>query len=193
MTSVYDTRAGAHAGPVPAVRMASSTNAGIGAWLILAPFLLGYAALGPALWNDVVCGLWLVVAGLTRAGGTRKNEWLSWTNAGFGAWLVIAPFVLGYAARVGTTAEGAAAADPGIVGSVNVTGAIWNDVVVGILVAILGVYSALQTRRAVRDGVAPAATAGVSAGSAHVHRAPADEVPTPTRSGVYDKDDRTGV
>jgi hypothetical protein len=154
MATVYDKDT--LAGPIPAVRMASSTNAGIGAWLILAPFILGYATIDAALWNDVVCGAWLVVAGLTRAGGTRKNEWLSWTNLGFGVWLILAPFILNYegeAAEAVLEGEAGVGADPiaGAVGVANVTGAYWNDVVVGILVAVLAAYAAMKTRQAKHD------------------------------------------
>jgi len=154
MATVYDKTA--LAGPIPAVRMASSTNAGIGAWLILAPFLLGYAAIDAALWNDVVCGAWLVVAGLARAGGTRRNEWLSWTNLGFGVWLILAPFALGYeveAAEAVIEGEGVVGANPvvGADGVANVTGAYWNNVAVGILVAVLAAYAAMKTRQAKKD------------------------------------------
>ncbi len=39
------------------VRWSSGTNLSAGAWLALAPFLLGYAHIGAAAWNDVLVGL----------------------------------------------------------------------------------------------------------------------------------------
>ena len=116
---VEDTRA------VQTVKGLSGTNAGIGIWLVLAPFVLGYSIIEAPLWNDVVCGVLIAILGIVRFGSPLTTAWASWTNAGIGAWLVIAPFVLaGY-----------------------VVSATWNDVVCGVLVVILGVVSATAAPR----------------------------------------------
>lgn len=135
------------AAPEPAVvtvKRLSATNAGTGVWLILAPFLLGYAAFPAPLYNDIVCGLLIAVLGFVRFGNPLGNVWASYTNAGIGAWLVVAPFVLTYSALAteGVVADDAAvaAADP-----VSLLPATANDIVVGILVIALGVASARAT------------------------------------------------
>jgi hypothetical protein len=107
--------------------IATNINIGTGVWLVLAPFILGYAAFAAPLWNDIVCGALIIVLGGVRRSGIMRNVGLSYTNAGIGAWLIIAPWVLPY--------EG-------------LQPAIWNDVVVGILVLIMGIWSASATRSA---------------------------------------------
>ena len=127
MTVDHDvtTRPAGDLGPVRTVKRMSGTNAGIGVWLVLAPFILGYSALQGPLWNDLTCGVLIAVLGLIRFGSPLGGVWASWTNAGIGAWLVIAPFVLdGY-----------------------VVPATWNDIVCGLLVVILAVASAQATPR----------------------------------------------
>ena len=110
---------------VRTVKGLSGTNAEIGLWVVLAPFVLGYSIIQTPLWNDIVCGVLIAILGIIRFGSPATTAWASWTNAGIGAWLVIAPFVLaGY-----------------------VVSATWNDVVCGALVVILGIASALATSR----------------------------------------------
>ncbi len=110
---------------VKTVKLASGTNAGIGVWLVLAPFVLGYSALQGPLWNDIITGVIIAALAMIRFGSPLGSVWASWTNAGIGAWLVIAPFVLGG----------------------YVVPATWNDIVTGVLVVILAVVSAQATPR----------------------------------------------
>jgi VIT1/CCC1 family predicted Fe2+/Mn2+ transporter len=106
----------------------SGFSAGLGAWLIAAPFLLAYEFPG-ATTNDIVCGLLVLVLGITRYAKPLSNVWASWTNAGIGAWLVAAPFVLlPYS-----------------------FGTFWNDIAVGLLLVVTGASSALATARYARD------------------------------------------
>jgi hypothetical protein len=60
------------------------------------------------------------------------NPSLSWTNALLGLWLVVAPFVLGY----GVAVEAEALATAGAVGGAQA--AMWNDIIVGVIVLVLG-------------------------------------------------------
>ncbi len=100
-------------------RTASGINLLAGLWLILAPFVLGYAAVTNAEYNDVVLGI--VVGILAIIGLAMTDEtWSRWVNIIAGIWLVIAPFVLGYA---GTTMA-----------------AVWNDIVLGIIVVALAAW-----------------------------------------------------
>lgn len=114
-------------GDASSAKHASGFSAGLGAWLVIAPFLLGYIT--PAsFWNDIVCGLIVLALGVLRYGKPLENVWASWTNAGIGAWLVIAPFVL-------------LPFD---------AGALWNDVVVGILLILSSTASAMAVSRSPR-------------------------------------------
>lgn len=110
---------------IQSAKIATNTNIGIGVWLILAPFVLGYSGLPAPMWNDVVCGVLIVVLGGIRTSGILQNVGLSYTNAGIGAWLIAAPFVLGYS---------------------NLPAPMWNDIAVGVLVLVLGIWSAQATR-----------------------------------------------
>jgi hypothetical protein len=109
--------------------IATNINIGTGVWLVIAPFVLGYAALQAPLWNDIVCGALIVVLAGIRRSNISRNEGLSYVNAGIGAWLIIAPWILAYG---------------------DYQPAIWNDVAVGILVLIMGIWSASATRDATR-------------------------------------------
>lgn len=106
----------AHAsGPI---RLTSSLNVILGAWLIIAPFVFNSST--PAFWNDIVVGaLVLILAAVRISKPQPSTRAASWTNAGLGVWLVIAPFVLNY----------------------SVPAAGWNDIVVGILIAGFALWS----------------------------------------------------
>ena len=95
----------------------------LGAWEFLASFILGYSAKAGALWDAIILGIALVVlagwAALSNQATTAKS--LSWINTILGVWLVIAPFIVGYS---------------------KLAGALWNDIIVGILVAVLSVWAA---------------------------------------------------
>ncbi len=99
-----------------------------GVWELLAPFILSYSQTKTAMWDAIIIGIVLVVlgawAGLANEVGTVKA--LSWVNAVLGLWLVIAPFILAYS---------------------GVAAAMWNDIIVGIIVLVLGVWAA-QTAKA---------------------------------------------
>lgn len=100
------------------VKTASGINLTLGAWLVIAPFLLGATA--PATWNDVLAGLAvLALAGTRIAKPAASTTSISWINLSIGVWLIIAPFVLGYSSQV----------------------AIWNDVIVGVLLVMFGWWS----------------------------------------------------
>lgn len=105
---------------------ASAFNIVAGFWLIVAPFLLGYSELGLAVRNDVLVGVVVLVLAWARASSPREIPGLSWFNALLGLWLIAAPFVLGYD---------------------SVAAARWNDVSVGLIVAVLATWSAASRLR----------------------------------------------
>lgn len=69
----------------------------IGLWLVVAPLLMAYGGgfTGVAAWNSYLAGAALIVIplmGLTAS--LPRREWLV---LALGVWLVVAPFVLGFA------------------------------------------------------------------------------------------------
>ncbi len=99
-----------------------------GLWEILAPFIIGYSATTGAMVDAIIFGILLLGLGLWAAlvntSGTIKG--LSWVNAVLGLWVLLAPFILGYS---------------------KTTGAMVNDLIIGILVVILGIWAALAAAR----------------------------------------------
>ncbi len=94
----------------------------VGLWLIVSPFLLGYAGNAVALWDSIIIGIVIGAIALVRAYSTGASFWLSWFSFVLGLWLIIAPYVLSYS---GLNFEH------------------WNTTLVGIVVASLSAWSAL--------------------------------------------------
>lgn len=107
------------------VKVVSGTNIVAGLWLLIAAFVLGYAGIAAALWNEILVGAAIAVLAWLRVSNPTQRAGLSWTNVVLGLWLIGAPFILGYA---GTAA------------------AMWNEVIIGLVVASLGTWSALVTK-----------------------------------------------
>jgi SPW repeat len=97
----------------------------LGLWLIVAPFALFYRGISAALWDNVIVGIIIAVLAGWRALGKESVRMTvtSWVVALLGLWTLVAPFALRYA------------------GNAN---AMWNNVIVGIVVAILATYRALD-------------------------------------------------
>ncbi len=94
----------------------------VGVWVVIAPFVLGYASTSAALWNDIIVGVAVVILAAASAmskaeGGVRTMDWI---NAVLGLWLILAPFILGYSA---------------------VTAALWSDIVAGVVILVLSVWA----------------------------------------------------
>ncbi len=107
------------------VRTANGLDVLAGIWLIFAPFILGYSAVTAAVWNDIIVGIVVAVLAISRT--TRegiKVAWPSWVNVVIGIWLIFAPFILGYSF---------------------VSAALWNDIILGIIVAALATWGGVST------------------------------------------------
>ena len=112
-------------------------NALLGLWLIAAPFVFGVPT--TAMWNAVIVGALIAILGgynyyLTTQ-GQEVNVSVAALNVLLGLWVIVAPFVF----------------QPGTV-------ALWNDVIVGALVAIFGGYNAYEANRAGGSTSQPAET-----------------------------------
>lgn len=103
-----------------------------GLWEIIAPFAIGYSSTSAAMVDAIILGVLLlglgIWAALVNTSGTIKI--LSWINAVLGLWLVVAPFALSYS---------------------GVSGATVNDIIVGIVVIILGVWAAVVPGRSTTE------------------------------------------
>ena len=64
-----------------------------GAWLILSPFVLPTNYPTAAAWNDVICGIVvLVLMGLKSA--IWQWRWCTWVGIALGLWILFAPWIL---------------------------------------------------------------------------------------------------
>jgi len=104
-------------------RIASSLNVIAGIWLIISPFILSFNGLQPALWNTLIVGIIVVILAGIRAGNPTLYVGLSWLNLLLGIWLIVAPFLLMYS---------------------GFQVPLWNDIILGIIVGVLALWSALE-------------------------------------------------
>ena len=132
-------------------QFASGFNVLAGIWLIIAPWVLGYAVLQGAVWNDVIIGIAVFVLACVRVFAAARFASISWINFVLGAWLIIAPFVISYGVGGGDVGAGAAgnagAVSAGAAGSANAGVAMWNDIIVGIIVIALAAVSVGANRK----------------------------------------------
>ncbi|WP_243030420.1 SPW repeat protein [Thermus altitudinis] len=89
-------------------------NLVLGVWLILSPWLLGFSGTPAAMWNAVLVG---VVVGLMALMHLRGGPmWEEWVSVVLGVWLILSPWILGFS---------------------GMGNAMWNAVIVGLLVGAL--------------------------------------------------------
>ncbi len=110
--------------------VASVINILAGLWLIASPWIYagsravqglpgGAAPIGA--WNSVIVGIVVALFAVIRLSSGAATAPLSWVNAALGAWMIAAPWVIGYAGDPVRT---------------------WNSVIVGIIVLIMAIISA---------------------------------------------------
>lgn len=93
----------------------------LGLWLLLSPFVVGYAV-DAALWNPMIAGGAVLILALLRARLSQVPS-LWFLNLLPGAWLLMAPFLFDYIGQ----------------------GAFWNSIITG----VLGLVFAARSRGAV--------------------------------------------
>jgi SPW repeat len=103
-------------------------NLVLGLWLAISPWILSYAHESTPAWNAHVVGVIIAVAALAALAAFQK--WEEWVNVALGAWLIASPFILGFSA---------------------ISAALWNQLVVGLLVLVLAAWAAMaETDRTIR-------------------------------------------
>lgn len=111
-------------------RWASAGNVLAGLWLILAPFVLNFEGADAAQWNHIIVGAAVLILAAIRAFDPDERESLSWMNVVLGLWMIVSPFLLGYA---------------------NVNDAQTNSLIVGVVILALAAFSAYETNEAHRQ------------------------------------------
>jgi hypothetical protein len=70
----------------------------LGLWLFISPWAMSYAADIPiAAWNAYLCGAAIVV--FAAVAMYMPKVWEEWINMAFGVWMIISPWVLGFASH----------------------------------------------------------------------------------------------
>jgi hypothetical protein len=93
---------------------ASWINVLLGIWVIISPFVVQFAQLPAAMWNNVIVGIVIALLALIRTSAPRQTGW-SWANVILGIWMIISPFVIG----------------------VMTTAIVWNNIILGIVIALI--------------------------------------------------------
>lgn len=104
----------------------------LGLLLGLAPFVLGFAGYGVALWVNLILGvLILVISAVALSTNWPESRWPQWLLAVGGLVAVVAPFIFGYS---------------------GVSAALWTDVVLGVLLMVIGGAYAMRAQPTARAG-----------------------------------------
>ena len=95
---------------------------------IVALFVPDFGKIPDFLWNHIIIGFLLMIVGVwaarTSNAGTAKT--MNWIAASAGIWLMISSFILRYPV---------------------INAALWNDLIVGAIAFVLGVWAALTSPR----------------------------------------------
>lgn len=106
------------------IKTASWIDLIAGIWLVVSPSILGYSSLTTATTNDVVIGLAVIVLSALRTTVEGYHRtWTSWINFALGVWLIFSPFIFGF------SMDGAA---------------LWNNVILGIVVGGLALVAGVS-------------------------------------------------
>lgn len=103
---------------------ASGLDVLAGVWLLISPFVIGFSDLATAMTNNVICGGIVIVLAAIRFLGAYRQSWLSWVNCLIGIWAIISPWALGFARNQDAST---------------------NNVITGIVIAVLAFWSAVAT------------------------------------------------
>jgi len=107
-----------------AKRWQDAVNAGVGVWLVLSPWALGYSTERAAMTNAAILGLALIAVALGAV--FAPHAWEEWTESALGLWLIASPWLLGFSAQ---------------------TNAMRNAVVTGLVVLALALWARASGRQ----------------------------------------------
>ena len=68
----------------------------LGLWMLISPWVLQYQGQTTATWNAVIVGI--LIAAVAVSALVQPKAWEEWAGAVLGVWLVISPWILGFAA-----------------------------------------------------------------------------------------------
>lgn len=111
-------------------RWSSVGNVLAGLWLVIAPVALTFTGTNAAQYNHVIVGVAVLVLAAIRAFNPDRRESISWVNVILGLWMIVSPYLLGYA---------------------NVSSARTNSLITGAVILILAAFSAYETSEAHRE------------------------------------------
>ncbi len=103
------------------IKVASGINVLAGLWLIISPYVFGFAQ-GVA--NSVIVGIVVAVLALIRFINPAQAAWLSWINTVLGIWLIVSAIVMGIAAAP-----------------------FWNMLILGVVIAVMAIWSTSSTAK----------------------------------------------
>ncbi len=113
-----------HRNPTAVAATTSGLDVLLGIWLLISPWVLMFQS-GVAVGNDVVLGIIVaIVAGIRFSNPEQSTSGLSWLNFLLGFWVLISPWVLGFA---------------------TLPAPLWNNIACGVAIMILAASSALST------------------------------------------------
>jgi hypothetical protein len=103
----------------------------IGLWEfgdITAVFVPDFGKIPVFVWNHILVGLLLMIVGVwaARTSNPDTAKTMNWIAAGAGLWLMISSFILRYPV---------------------INAGLWNDLIIGVIAFILGVWAALTLPR----------------------------------------------
>ncbi len=110
------------------VRTASGLSALFSLWLIVSPFVLGFAG-STGMWNAVVVGVLVLILSWARYAIPIGAAILSWFVALLGIWMIISPYALGMS---------------------GVTSLLWDYFLTGVAFIAFGTWAALASPGAAR-------------------------------------------
>lgn len=125
-------------------KIASGLNILLGVWLILAPFVVGFSHITSPTATSILFGVMIAVVAALRVFRMPDASWLGWANVLLGLALLFAPFYVSYG-YAGNPFQSYVQLPVFDFSSIP----LWNSLIVGAIVAVLGAFSALYERATV--------------------------------------------
>ena len=97
----------------------------LGVWLVIGHYILGFGV-PESKANDAIIGFFIVFFALSRLIPQEDSVWASWLATALGLWSIAAPFIFGYSDE---------------------SSSLMNNVIVGVLVVLLGIWTGRPSTR----------------------------------------------